>query len=243
MQTKPSARPDDRPRSPGLKAAFRNLAISLFFNAVCPYVLYRRLEPQFPVGSLMPLALCSLFPIGTVIAGYWRRRLVDIIGILALAEVAVALIATALSDTAVSALLGRSLQNVVLSALFLGSIAAGRPILFYLTRQVIAGKNAADRARFDTVAGGNEGKRVFRTQTLVWAMALLAKSAFSFALAVSVSPANYLLLTPVFNYGLDIALVWWSFRYGYKKLRHQVAEDHALSLSVQPAAEPAPTGA
>jgi len=191
------------------------------------------LNPRFSAGSLTPLALSSLFPIGTVIAGYWRRRLVDIIGIFALVEVAVALIATALANTPVSALLGRSLQNVVLCVVFLVSIATRRPILFYLTRQVIAGDNAAHRARFDLVAGGDEGQRVFRTQTLVWAMALLLKGTFSFALAVSVSPANYLLLTPTFNYGLDVALVWWSFRYGYQKLRLQVAEDQALHLSAR----------
>jgi hypothetical protein len=239
VPTNESEHRSNQSRRPGLKAALRDLAISVLFNAVCPYLLYRTLEPRFPAGSLTPLALCSVFPIGTVIAGYWRRRLVDIIGIFALVEVAVALIATAVANTPVAALLGRSLQNVVLSLLFLCSVAIGRPILFYLTRQLIAGKNDAHRARFDRVAGGREGTRVFRTETLVWAMALLVKSAISVVLAVSVSPTNYLLLAPSINYGLDILLVWWSFRYGYKKLGRQVAQDQALNVAARPVAEPA----
>ena len=39
---------------------------------------------------------------------------------------------------------------------------------------------------------------------------------------------NYLVFSPTWAYGSDALLVWWSMRYGYRKLRHYA--DWAESL-------------
>jgi hypothetical protein len=54
----------------------------------------------------------------------------------------------------------------------------------------------------------------------VWALALFAKSTASFVMALTLTTDHFLLLSPVINYGTDVLLVLWSFRYGYSNLGH-----------------------
>ena len=207
-----------------LPEAMRALAASLFLNAFCPYVLYRFLEPRFAPASLVPLALSGLFPLLGLTVGFARRRALDIIGLFALVEVSVAMVTTMMAHSAASALLGRTLQNSVLSAIFFISVLLGRPIMLYVARQFVTGNNAAYRARFDQIANRPDTKRVYKVMTLVWAAALLTKNIVGVPLALSLSTRRFLVASPAFNYGADIVLVWWSMRYGYTRLGHYIAE-------------------
>ena len=205
-------------------AAFWALARSLFINVLCTYLLYRVLESRFPAGSLIPLAVSGLLPLGGLAYGLVGQRSIDIIGFFAAEDIAVSLIALGLAHDPRSALVGRSLQNVVLGLLFLGSVLIQRPIMLYIARQFVTGNSAAGKALFDQMAAQSDAKRVYRTMTLVWALVLCAKSAASVVIALTSSTRLYLILSPAFTYGSDALLIWWSFAYGYSKLGHYVPE-------------------
>jgi hypothetical protein len=207
-----------------LPEALRALAASLFINALCPYLLYRVLEPRFAPDSLPPLALSGLFPVLGLTVGFIRQRALDIIGLFALVEVGVTIVTTMMAHSASSALLGRTLQNSVLSAIFFVSVLFGRPIMLHVARQFVTGNNAGYRARFDQIANRPDTKRVYKVMTLVWASALLAKNIVGIPLALSLSTRQFLVAAPAFNYGADLVLVWWSMRYGYSKLGHYIAQ-------------------
>ena len=208
-------------------AALRGLARSVFINVVCTYFLYRLLEPHFRTGSLMPLGVSGLLPLFGLAYGVVRQRSIDIIGLFAAEDIAVSLIAISLAHTATSALVGRSLQNAVLGVLFLGSVLIKRPIMLYVARQFVTGNEAAGKSRFDQMAGQSDAKRVYRTMTLVWALTLIAKSAVSVVIALVCSTRQYLILSPVFAYGSDVLLIWWSFHYGYSRLGHYANDPRA----------------
>jgi hypothetical protein len=207
-----------------LPEAMRALAASLFINALCPYLLYRVLEPRFAPDSPVPLALSGLFPVLGLTIGFAWKRALDIIGLFALVEVGVAIVTTMTAHSASSALLGRTLQNSVLSAIFFISVLLGRPIMLYVARQFVTGNNAGYRARFDQIANRPDTKRVYKVMTLVWATVLLGKNLVGIPLALSLSARQFLVAAPAFNYGADIVLVWWSMRYGYSRLGHYIAE-------------------
>jgi hypothetical protein len=221
-----------------LPEAMRALSASLFINAVCPYLLYRILEPRLAPGSLVPLALSGLFPVLGLTVGFVRQRALDIISLFALVEVSVAIVTIMMAHSASSALLGRTLQNSVLSAIFFISVLLGRPIMLYVARQFVTGNNAGYRARFDQIANRPDTKRVYKVMTLVWAAALLMKNIVGVLLALSLSTRQFLVASPAFNYGADIVLVWWSMRYGYSRLGHYITEtllakDADLSVSAR----------
>lgn len=201
-------------------AALRGLARSVFINVVCTYLLYRLLEPHFRSGSLIPLAVSGLLPLFGLTYGVIRERSIDVIGFFAAEDIAVSLIALLLAHNATSALVGRSLQNAVLGVLFFGSVLIKRPIMLYVARQFVTGNEPSGKARFDQMAARSDAKRVYRTMTLIWSAVLFAKSAMSVVIALTFSTKQYLVLSPVFAYGSDVLLIWWSFRYGYSKLGH-----------------------
>jgi len=207
-----------------LPKAMRALAASLFINALCPYALYRFLEPRFVPDSLVPLALSGLFPVLGLTVGFVRQRALDIIGLFALVEVGVAIVTTMMAHSAASALLGRTLQNSVLSAIFFISVLLGRPIMLYVARQFVTGNNAGYRARFDQIANRPDTRHVYKVMTLVWAITLLGKNLVGIPLALSLSTRQFLVAAPAFNYGADIVIVWWSMRYGYSRLGHYIAQ-------------------
>ena len=208
-------------------AALRGLARSVFINVICAYFLYRLLEPHFPPGSLLPLAISGLVPLFGLAYGVVRQGSIDIIGLFAAEDIAVSLIALSLAHDATSALVGRSLQNAVLAVLFLGSVLIKRPIMLYVARQFVTGNEPSGKARFDQMAGQSDAKRVYRTMTLVWALTLIAKSAVSVVIALVCSTRQYLILSPLFAYGSDVLLIWWSFHYGYSKLGHYAKDPRA----------------
>ena len=222
----------DTAHSTNRAAALRGLGRSVFINVVCTYVLYRLLEPHFPSGSLMPLAISGLLPLFGLVYGVVRERSIDIIGLFAAEDIAVSLIAISLAHTATSALVGRSLQNAVLGVMFFGSVLIKRPIMLYVARQFVTGNEPSGKARFDQMAKQSDAKRVYRAMTLVWALTLTAKSVVSVGIALVFSTKQYLILSPLFAYSSDVALIWWSFRYGYSKLGHYArgAQDGAKEI-------------
>jgi hypothetical protein len=146
------------------------------------------------------------------------------------------MVSLVLAHSEVSALVGRSLQNAVLGVIFLGSLALDKPLVLYISRQFLTGNDPQARGRFDLVVAQPDARRVYRIMTWVWAAAMFAKSAGSVLLALTLAAQNYLVISPIWTYGSDALLVWWSMRYGYRKLRHYAdrAESRAEE-SVTPA--------
>jgi hypothetical protein len=206
-------------------AALRDLSASLVINALCPYLVYQYLAPQFAAGSMIPLACSSVFPIIGLGVSLVRQRSLDFIAVLALVEVVVGLAAIAVSNTPSQALIGRSLPNAALSVIFLISILINRPIMASITRQFVAGNDAGRRARFDQVATAPDGRHVFKVVTVVWTLALLVKCGVSLWSAESLTPAHFFLVSPAFNYGMDLVLVWWGIGYGYVRLRGTIGKE------------------
>ncbi|HEY2459924.1 MAG TPA: VC0807 family protein [Candidatus Acidoferrum sp.] len=216
---------DNKKHRSKLYAALRGVAASMFVNVFCTYLVYRFLEARFRSGSVLPLAVSGLVPILGMTYGLLRQRAIDIIGFFAAEDIAVSLVASVFAHSSTSALVGRSFQNAVLGGVFLGSILMDRPFMLYVARQFVTGNDAAHRSRFDQIAMRPDAKRVYRIMTLVWAIVLFAKSAVTVILALSLTVTQYLVLSPVFTYGTDIFLVWWSVRYGYSKLGHYANQD------------------
>jgi len=206
-----------------LRSALRGLASSLVINVLGTYLVYQFLLERFPSGSHMPLALSGLVPVTDLMYNIVRKQSVDIVGLFAAEEVAVSLVASAVTHSATSLLVGKSMQNAALGVIFLASVIIGRPLMVYIARQFVASGDDVHRARFDRVANHPDGKSVYRTMTLVWAIVLFAKTFVSVLLALSLNTAQFLMYSSLVNYSSDGLLVWWSIRYGYTRLGRYVA--------------------
>jgi hypothetical protein len=81
-------------------AAFRSIVFSLVVNALCPYTLFRFLEPCFPDESILPLLHSMTFPVVGFLFGILRKRLVDAVALIALSGIVIHFTVTVLSSNA-----------------------------------------------------------------------------------------------------------------------------------------------
>jgi hypothetical protein len=131
--------------------------------------------------------------------------------------IAYGVVTTLLAGEVHLALIVGSSQGVVIAALFFVSALVGRPLMFYMARQFVAGGDPAAQARFAAVHIADDG-RTFFISTMVWAAATLLLSIVALVLAVILEPATYLLVNNVVNITINIVLVAWTIRFTRTRL-------------------------
>jgi len=197
--------------------AVRSIGLSLFVNGVCPYLLYRVLAPHYPAGSVIPLVYASIFPLLGLVLGHIRTRMVDFIAVIALFEISYN-IATALAASNVHwAIVLRSSEGFIVATLFLVLTLIGHPPIFYIARQFVGAGNPAVRAGFLAANAADKG-HTFRVASLVWVAGILVQTSLNLTLALTVTPANYLLIAQFLNTGVNVALIAWTIRFTTRRL-------------------------
>lgn len=208
----------DRWRAITGHVAVQALFKSVLINMIAPAVLYRLATPHFPPHSLAPLAISVAPPILSLAYGLIRLRAVDFLGLFAAENIIVSMTALLVAHSERGALIGRSLQNVVLAGVFLASMAFARPLVFHMARQLSTGNDPAKREAFDDAADRPGALRTYRILTLGWTFALLIKAAGTYGLASHLSAGDFLIASPLWDLASDSVLLTWSLLYGRRGL-------------------------
>lgn len=197
--------------------ALRSVGQSLFVNGVCPYILYRVLQPHYPDGSVIPLVYASVFPLVGLVLGLIRTRMVDFIAVLALFEISYN-VATALFASNVHwAVILRSSEGFLVSAGFLFFTLIGHPPIRYIARQFAAGNDPVKLGEFAAADAADKG-RTFTIASLAWVVAILFQTSLNLTLAMTLTPANYLLGTQFVNITVNVVMVAWTIRFTSRRL-------------------------
>jgi hypothetical protein len=194
------------------KDAFRSVLFSIFINGVLPFAVYKLLVPYFPHGSILPLLCASVFPVIGLGVSLARTRTVDAIAIFAIFGLSWSIVSTLLAGEVHLALIWGTLQGFVIAAAFVGSALIGRPIMFYLVRQFMAGSDPVQREHFAALDKA-DGGRTFFIATMGWGVGILAQTGVSLVIAMTLEPATVLLLNNVVNTVANIAMLAWSIRF------------------------------
>jgi hypothetical protein len=197
--------------------AFRSTAFSLTINALCPYLLYRFLEPRFPDESVLPLLYSSIFPVIGFLVGVLRKRMIDLIAAIVLFGIVFHITVTVLSPNVSTALVVRSFQGTIIGACFLISTAIDRPIVLYVARQLVTAGAPERRAIFNAVVAADKG-RTFRVTTTVWGCGLALMSASQIVLTTYLAHVQFVLISPTIGVGTDLLLLAWSIHYTTRRL-------------------------
>lgn len=198
--------------------AFRALMRSVLINMVATTVVYELSVPHFPANSLLPLAISGLPPILWLAYSIIKLWAVDFLGLFAVENVIVNMVALVLSHTEMQALIGRSMQNVVLAAIFLASLAFRKPLVLFMARQFATGNDPDLKSSFDAAAMQPDALRTYRALTWLWVAGLLIKAAGNFLLATQSTTRDYLIFSPLWDLASDSVLVTASILYGRMKL-------------------------
>ncbi len=197
--------------------AIRSVGQSLLVNGVCPYVLYRVLQPHYPDGGVMPLVYASIFPLLGLVLGLIRTRMVDFIAVLALFEISYNVVTALLASNVHWAVMLRSSEGFLVSAAFLIFTLIGHPPIRYIARQFAAGNDPVKLREFTFADAADKG-RTFTIASMVWVVGILFQTSLNLTLAMTLTPANYLLSTQFVNITVNVLLVIWTVRFSSRRL-------------------------
>lgn len=191
-------------RANGLK-----IAAELAFNFVLPFAIFSLLSGRFGQAPAMMMAAAP--PIAWTVINFIRERKVDAISMLVLGGIALSLIAFAGGGGVKFLQLRENLVGGLVGAVFLGSAAIGRPLIYHLARAGSRRRGGAAAAAVETASGHASFRRATLLATLVWGGGLLAMCAANCTLVFMVSIKQYLLMSGPISYATIGLLTAWTY--------------------------------
>jgi hypothetical protein len=192
----------------------RGLLPTLTVSAVIPFVTYRLLTAYVPsMSEVMRLMVAGVFPAAHSITGVIRRRSLDIVAVIVLVGIGVSIVATLVGGDPKLLLIRESFVTGALGLLGLSSLLWKRPLMFYIGRQVSAGRDPVLGARFDAIWQRPHGPRTFRVMTLVWAIGWLMEFALRVVMVETLTIPTVLAISPFVFGAINLGLFAWMFAY------------------------------
>ncbi|TPW31770.1 hypothetical protein FJU08_08500 [Martelella alba] len=193
----------------------------IIFGALLPYLTFV-LGQHFGLSIVHALALGSLFPIATIMVSYFVSRRIAAVSIITLSATLASLAGSLWFNSAYLALLKNSLITGLIGLVFLGSLFAPRPLIFFLAAEGNREKQEKYEGFWQTRPGF---RRTMREMTGIWAAALLGEAILR-AVLIPLLPINiFLVVSEVMWIAVFAGMMTWSIRYG--KRRSKQLEDQS----------------
>ena len=162
------------------------------------------------VATLLAIVAGSVFPLISIARGWIRTRQIELLGIIVISFLAIGAAAALISGSIVFALVRGSLLTATFGLLCIGSLAFGKPLTFHLIRQMVAGQDPAENARWNALYEVASFRRTQRLIAAVWGIAYVVEALVRIAMALTLEPAIVVNLSPVLGFGMTIGLVLWT---------------------------------
>jgi hypothetical protein len=193
---------------------FRTLYRSLLINVLTPLLVAQWLL-HHGWSTVLALAVAAIFPFVDGLVSIARRR-IDAVGIMSFAALVLGIALSFLTGNPVFAIAKESFFTVAFGITFLGSLAARRPLIFYLGRQFNTTGDPLAQAQWDSRWEVPRFRHALRLITVVWGIGLVTESLVRVLVALTTPPATAVLLSPIIGIiaigGLLVWTVAWSRR-------------------------------
>lgn len=201
------------------------IGIEVAVNFVIPYVIY--IGAVAHIGEVHALLTASLPPILWSGIEFARNRRVDAMSILVLAGIVLSLLAFVGGGSVRFLQLRENLVTGLISLVFLGSAAIGKPLIYQLARAGQLRKSQSGAQELARLRASNPHfRRSMTVMTLVWGFGLLVETVVACALVFHMSIPHYLILSPILGYGAMGGLALWTYWYVQRmKRRGKVARE------------------
>jgi len=244
---------DTPPPTPGLQARLgaaaglvrrnaANTGLELLINFAAPYAIFCYLKPTW--GDVHALMASSAPPIAWSVIEFARKRRVDALSILVLTGIALSMLAYLGSGGVRFLQLRERLVTGAIGLVFLGSVAVGRPLIYYLARATMLRRNqAAQVEEFEGMRDNPFFKRTMRVMTLVWGAGLITECAVATTLVFTLTIKQFLLVSPIVGYSFGGGLGLWTFLYARHAQRLGATRRAAAQAAAATEAQAAPSTA
>ena len=191
----------------------RGLLISIILNAAFPLGLYLLTKRYISSSEVVAISVASIFPILYSIYDFVRHRSFDLIAIFALLSIVVSLVGLLLGGNTKILLIRESFFTVMLGMACFVSLLLKRPLMFYVGRQFMAGKDPVRVAEFNAQWQIPYPRFVHRLITSVWGIAYVGEFMIRVILVYTLPTALVLAISPLLLNGITIATIAWTFAY------------------------------
>jgi hypothetical protein len=184
----------------------------LAVNLLLPWVAYRVALPHY--GEVGGLVASAIPPVLWSIVELVRFRRVDALAAVVLLGIALSLLAMAFGGGPRVLLMRECLASGAIGVTFLVTLAARRPLVFYLARATVARESPEGVARFEMLwHERREFASAMRVLTAVWGIGLTADAALRAWLAATWPIERFLVVSPIIGYGVFGGMLAWTFWY------------------------------
>jgi hypothetical protein len=192
----------------------RTLVPQVLVAGVLPLIGYVLLRPHV-AADWVALAIVMVFPASEITFQRVRHGRFEPIGMIALLGIAIGLVgAIALHGDATLLKVRDGLITGVFGAVCLLSLIGRRPLMFYLGRAFASEDHPSASADFDQMWQLPTVARRFRFVTAVWGVCLVGEALARTVLAITVSTTEFLIVSPILNWGVIGALLWYTAVFG-----------------------------
>jgi len=192
--------------------SLRDALPSLIFDAVLPVVTFDVLT-RVGVSTLMALVAGGIFPAANIARGWFKSRRLDALGTIVLTFLVLGTATSLISGSVFFALIKDSFMTALFGLICLGSMLGQRPLMFYVARQFVAGDNPERIEWWNGLWQFPTFSSAMRFVTAAWGVVYLAEAAVRVLLALTLTPATVVAVSPVMALGVTIVMIAWTRRY------------------------------
>jgi hypothetical protein len=211
--------------SEGASASPKPIVLSLVWdialNTSIPTACYFLSKWFVSSAESTALLVSTTFPTLKSIYDLWRQRELNPVTVTVLLGIVAGLLALFLGGDPRILLIRESLFTGAFGIVCLLSLRFQRPVMFYFSRYLIAGRDPERRATFEALARNPTFRRGIQLVTAVWGVLYLGEFAIRVILVYTLPAPLVLSISPFLLGIVTIVAVVWTFRYRRKLLLSQ----------------------
>jgi intracellular septation protein A len=185
---------------------FAMLIPTLLVDVVAPIAIFKLLE-SFGVSPIWALAGAALAPALNNLRVWIMSRRIEPLGIMVVAFGVIGMVASLVSGNLFYSLIKDSFLTGAFGLVFLVSLFFGRPLMFYLIRQFVAGEDETRNQIWKDLWRYAAFRSVMRQLTIMWALIYIVEGLVRVGLAMSLTPDAVVTISPIMGFGATLILI------------------------------------
>lgn len=207
--------------------AMQGMLPSIVVSGVLPFALYQVLKGH-GMATVPALSAGAVFPVASTLVSWGRTRRADIIGLISLFFIAASVTTSLISGDATFTLIKESFLTGLFGLIFLGSLAAPRPLMFYLGCQFSTGGDPQAIVEWNARWEMPGFRTVIRKMSAIWGVVLVLEAAIRVALVFILPISVFLIVSQALVYTVLGVTIHWTMAYGRRMRQRAAAQAEAV---------------